>query len=215
MHHPVSDATTTSSELSSHIPDMVQPAEHMEQDQEDPMTTMANTLAQLQAQLAALQVRMAQPTNVIRMSEEQFGDFLDNVENCRQHQFTPGINPVLMARTRAQVQYTDYSPPPGTHDIKGLKTPECYSGAQLDARPFMQCLDAFYAKKPVTYCLARNRILSACDLITKPLAETWALTISDAVMNNKDNVYYTDNWGQFKDKFIALFGIPNEKAHAR
>ncbi|KAF9643659.1 hypothetical protein BDM02DRAFT_3191339 [Thelephora ganbajun] len=135
-----SNVSTSTASSSKHTPsetDMVQLGENMQQDQDDAMTMMANTLTQLQAQLAALQTRVAQPTNIIGMLEEQFSNFLDNVENHQQHQFQPGVNPVMSARAGANILYKDYPPPPGTCDIKGVKQPKCFSGAQLDARLFI------------------------------------------------------------------------------
>jgi hypothetical protein len=134
--------------------------------------------------------------------------------------FTPGVNPVTTARARAtnpqhpNVLYEDNPPPAGSVNIKGTKPPPSFMGDKRDARPFLDRIGAYFALLPVSYRLTRNRILFTCSLITSRPADSWAIAVTNALVNEKDGESYCDDWQAFKDVFLASFGVPNEKEEA-
>jgi hypothetical protein len=134
--------------------------------------------------------------------------------------FTPGVNPVTTAHARAinpnhpNVLYEDNPLAAGSVNIKGTKPPPGFTGDKRDAHPFLDRLGAYFALLPVSYRLTRNRILFTCSLITSRPADSWAISITNALVNEKDCEAYCDDWAGFKAVFLASFGVPNENEEA-
>ena len=175
---------------------------------------LADTIVALQAQITTLQGQQQ------GITAHQLQQVLQAVNTPTHTAFNPGVNQVLTARARQldihapDVPNEDHAPIPGAPNIKSTKPPSPFSGHKSDARPFLDRVDAWFTLVPDTYRLTRSRILATCGLITSRPADSWAISVLNAVTRNEDTPYYYDNWEDFKGEFLRNFGIANESEEA-
>ena len=143
----------------------------------------------------------------------------DDDDDAMSIDFNPGEDTVQTARHQLEggrdIQPLHDNPPvKGSRDVKGARYPAPFAGHKEDARPFIRRLQAYWSLTPKASRLSRNRILIACQLIQTEPATLWASSVTEATTLFTNNSYYFYAWENFKDAFLASFGVPNEKSHA-
>jgi hypothetical protein len=137
------------------------------------------------------------------------------MDKSKTKEFVVPLNKVYTAKSGRDTLHEDHPPLDGVRDQKILKMPTPFSGEQRDARPFLQRMNELFIQAPHQYRLTRSRIITTCSLLSAGVTASWAQAISEAVTEDIDSVYYTDQWEEFKKGFLKSFGIPNEKEYAR
>ena len=172
---------------------------------------MNNILNNQQNEIQRLQTVQPAPA----MTQQQFQQLIATVAQPAPQppQQQRLENPVLSTPAQT-VYYETHAVPPGIRDNKAIKDAEPFSGAQTDADPFSIRLKAVFQAKPNAFQYTSNRVLYACDLLSRTkVSKPWAELVRKSIAQGVNDQYYYDNWSNFEREFQKRFGLTNREQY--